>query len=131
MRHLSALLAGALAFAVSGATQVHAEPISRLDVVKGSAPPEPIAIPADKDIAIRVGRSAGNDVVFSDPTVSRFHATVRCHRRECVVEDTGTEGKGSTNGTFVNKKNIGSRQSARIKRNDVIELGPDAHILAK
>ena len=63
--------------------------------------------------------------------MSRWHASIKCHKRECVVQDTGTEGKGSMNGTYLNKKNIGAMQTARLKRNDVIELGPDAHILAR
>jgi DNA-binding NtrC family response regulator len=44
---------------------------------------------------VRLGSAADNDVVLTDPTVSRFHAEIRSTPAGLVVRD-----RGSTNGTF-------------------------------
>jgi hypothetical protein len=46
---------------------------------------------------IRIGRQADNDLVISDPGVSRHHAEVTNENGSCTLRDLG-----STNGTLVN-----------------------------
>lgn len=36
--------------------------------------------------AVRIGRAPDNDIVISDPTVSRYHCTVVASREECYVD---------------------------------------------
>jgi hypothetical protein len=51
------------------------------------------------DPPITIGRLSGNDVVLSDPNVSRRHAELRLNNGQWVLSDLG-----STNGTLVNGK---------------------------
>jgi pSer/pThr/pTyr-binding forkhead associated (FHA) protein len=45
----------------------------------------------------QVGRSRDNDVVFTDPTVSRHHLVIRQEESRFIIHD-----RGSTSGTYVN-----------------------------
>jgi phosphoserine phosphatase RsbU/P len=72
------------------------------------------AVSLDRD-ATSVGRSPTQDVVLSDPCVSRLHAAIRRIGNSYAVED-----RGSAHGTFLN--------SVRVKRSilqfeDVLQLG--------
>jgi hypothetical protein len=64
---------------------------------------------------VRLGRQADNDLVVTDPGVSRHHAEVTSERGTCTLRDLG-----STNGTLVN----GTRVSEHALRDgDRIQLG--------
>jgi hypothetical protein len=64
---------------------------------------------------VRIGRQADNDLVVSDPGISRHHAEVINERGTCTLHDLG-----STNGTYVN----GSVTSEHVLRHgDRISLG--------
>ena len=60
-------------------------------------PEEPIAIPSKGKTAI--GRSEGNDIILTEPRVSRKHAAIGWMRfqRAYSISDLG-----SSNGTFLN-----------------------------
>ncbi len=64
---------------------------------------------------LKVGREAGNDLIISDPTVSRRHARIVQEGGTLVLYD-----EGSTNGTFVNEQRI-TRQP--LKPGDVVRFG--------
>jgi predicted RecA/RadA family phage recombinase len=66
--------------------------------------------------SIVIGRMMGNDVVISDPEVSRRHASIIWERGQPVIRDLG-----STNGTFVNGVRITGPQA--ISDGDTIGLG--------
>jgi hypothetical protein len=64
---------------------------------------------------IRIGRQADNDLVVTDPGVSRHHAEVTSERGTCTLRDLG-----STNGTLVN----GTRVREHVLRDgDRIHIG--------
>ncbi len=65
---------------------------------------------------IIIGREVGNDVVVSDPQISRRHASLTWDGRQFIIQDLG-----SANGTFVN----GVRLTAPhvLQQGDVIGLG--------
>lgn len=71
---------------------------------------------------ITIGREAYNDVVLIDPEASRKHAQISFQAGRYVVEDLG-----STNGTFVNGRQI--LTATTLNRGDVIEVGEMARIL--
>jgi DNA-binding NtrC family response regulator len=65
----------------------------RLLIVKGPDKGESIAI---GDLAMTVGSGPGNEVLLSDPTISRKHCIVEPRAEGVIVRDLG-----STNGSFV------------------------------
>ena len=69
--------------------------------------------------SVTIGRATTNDVVISDPKVSRFHARVDCVGGECTLIDLG-----SANGTDVGGARV---ERARLRDGDVIEVG-DARV---
>jgi predicted component of type VI protein secretion system len=71
---------------------------------------------------ITIGREAYNDVVLIDPEASRKHAQISFQAGRYVVEDMG-----STNGTYVNGRQIMSPTT--LNRGDVIEVGEMARIV--
>jgi len=71
---------------------------------------------------ITIGREAYNDVILIDPEASRKHAQISFQAGRYVVEDLG-----STNGTYVNGRQIMSPTT--LNRGDVIEVGEMARIL--
>lgn len=58
-----------------------------------------------------------------DPTVSRIHAVFLLNDEGLQVEDRGTRGKGSRNGTFVNGKRLEPRKPVKIEPGDEVRLG--------
>jgi len=57
-------------------------------------------IPLTKTVTT-FGRQLGNDIVFHEEFLSRFHAEIVCENGKYVLYD-----KNSTSGTFVNSKSI-------------------------
>ena len=62
-----------------------------------------------------IGRSAAADMIVIEPTMSRKHAVVRIGQRIAEVENLST-----ANGTFVNRKLIGS---SPLKEGNLLSLG--------
>jgi FHA domain-containing protein len=67
---------------------------------------------------ITVGRTANNDVVIDDVTVSRFHAFFRHKDGRWVVADSG-----SKNGTTMEGQKLEARKERPIDSGSVIKLG--------
>lgn len=65
-----------------------------------------------------LGRTAGNDVVIQDATVSRFHARLFFHNGQWSIEDLQ-----SANGTFVNGKRV--NRPIPLQNGDELRLGDD------
>ena len=72
-------------------------------------------------LLVTIGRSRTNDILLSDPKVSRSHALVRClgDGNYYLID------MGSTNGTFVNKKRVVTPQP--LAPSDKIHIGD--HVL--
>ncbi len=87
-------------------------PNSRL-VALGSSPPREYSL--DKP-AIAIGSHPKNDVVIDDTTVSRRHASITRKGAGFELADLG-----STNGTFVNGKQI--RDAVTLRSGDEIKFG--------
>ncbi|MDX2304944.1 MAG: FHA domain-containing protein [Microscillaceae bacterium] len=64
---------------------------------------------------ITIGRSANNDIVIPEQTVSSKHATITIEKGSFFINDLG-----STNGTFVNGNRVTSKL---LKSGDIIKLG--------
>lgn len=64
---------------------------------------------------LTIGRHFGNDIVISEPTVSRRHACIAWKGRKLTVCD-----EGSTNGVSLNGKKI---RSANLKDGDIVSIG--------
>lgn len=71
---------------------------------------------------LSLGREANNDVVLIDPEASRRHAQISFQAGRYVIEDLG-----STNGTFVNGRQI--LAATTLSPGDVIEVGEMTRIL--
>ena len=69
-----------------------------------------------------LGRHPDDDVCLPyDTKVSRHHATMIKEGNSYFIEDVGSEGQGSTNGTFVNEKRVAAKTP--ISSGDAILLG--------
>ncbi len=82
--------------------------------VRGIQPPVRYLIPFG--VALRIGKSSGNNIVLKDPTVSRSHAQILLTAKGCELTDLG-----STNGTQVNQKFI--KRPTLLRLNDMITIG--------
>jgi serine/threonine protein kinase len=65
-----------------------------------------------------IGRTAGNDIVIPDGTVSRFHARLHFQKSQWSVEDLK-----SSNGTWVNGVRVTKPQA--LKHGDELRVGDD------
>ncbi|MGO8946177.1 MAG: protein kinase domain-containing protein [Ktedonobacterales bacterium] len=65
-----------------------------------------------------LGRTAGNDVVIQDATVSRYHARLFFHSGQWCIEDLQ-----SANGTYVNGKRV--QRPIPLQHGDELRLGDD------
>jgi tRNA A-37 threonylcarbamoyl transferase component Bud32 len=66
----------------------------------------------------KLGRTAGNDVVIPDGTVSRYHARLFFHNGQWSIEDLG-----SSNGTWVNGTRVA--RPTPVQHGDTLRLGDD------
>jgi pSer/pThr/pTyr-binding forkhead associated (FHA) protein len=66
-------------------------------------------------MSLSIGRSATNDIVIRDPTVSRKHAVVEYAEGRYLLTDLG-----SRNGTLVNKTSVTTH---RLNQGDVLKIG--------
>ncbi len=86
---------------------------SRLVMNQGPQPGQTFIL--DQDL-LTLGRDPGNDIVISDPQVSRQHTRIMRQGDLTVIEDMG-----STNGTFVNGMRLTGPHT--LVNGDVIGLG--------
>lgn len=85
----------------------------RLSVIKGYNKGD--EFPLEKD-EITIGRGEENDIVLSIAEVSRSHAVLTKAEGGYMIQDMG-----STNGTFVDKKEVGGKYL--LKPGDTVMLG--------
>ncbi|MBE9508604.1 MAG: protein kinase [Chloroflexi bacterium] len=65
-----------------------------------------------------LGRGPDNDVVIRETEVSRYHARIYCEAASWFVVDLG-----STNGTFVNERNLTPHEACPLAPGDTLRLG--------
>ena len=65
-----------------------------------------------------IGRAKTNQVIISDPKVSKFHATIYFENGICYIQDND-----STNGTYVNGNQIFAGKKVKLKDGDKIKMG--------
>jgi hypothetical protein len=65
---------------------------------------------------VTLGRSADNDIILDNATISRHHATIKLEQDEFRVYDLG-----SSNGTFVNEQQV--IEPVAVKDGDTVRLG--------
>lgn len=75
----------------------------------------PMPLP-DGSVQLVIGRNVGNDLVVEDPAVSGRHAAIRWDGKKGILVDLG-----SVNGTFVNRKKMGTQ--ATLKSGDQLSFG--------
>lgn len=89
----------------------------------GGGEPLAVVIEKTKDNAfqrrITVGRTANNDIVLDDQSVSRFHAYLQQDERsEWTLTDAG-----SRNGSFVSGRRLSSKTPAPLANGSVVRIG--------
>jgi pSer/pThr/pTyr-binding forkhead associated (FHA) protein len=67
---------------------------------------------------ITIGRDGRNAITLDDTLVSRQHALIQKIGSDFFIQD-----RGSTNGTYVNKKRIPADKYVRLKPTDAILIG--------
>lgn len=73
---------------------------------------------------ITIGRTANNDIVLDDPSVSRFHAYFRVAADEATLaEPLQLCDADSGNGTFVNGDRVARNPPTEVATSDVIRIG--------
>jgi len=71
-----------------------------------------------RGLVTSLGRNSDNTIVLKDAQISRYHAIIRSQASAWLISD-----QGSTNGTFVNEKQLTPRQPHPLNLGDVIRLG--------
>ena len=73
-------------------------------------------------VPFMIGRNADDDVYLPyDARVSRHHARITREEKSYLIEDVGSEGKGSSNKTYVNEKMTEGKTP--ISSGDMVLLG--------
>src|SRR5690606_21949654 len=85
----------------------------RLVMRRGPQPNQQFELTRDK---ITIGRDVTNDIIISDPEISRHHARLIRTGNGYAIEDLR-----STNGTFVNRQRISAPQ--QLYDGDLVGLG--------
>lgn len=67
---------------------------------------------------IFIGRLVNNDIVITDPTISKKHAKISLIKNEYFIEDLS-----SSNGTNVNGSFLAKGSACKLKNKDTIKLG--------
>jgi hypothetical protein len=65
---------------------------------------------------------------LEDGYVSRRHALIELIEDGIYITDHGVDGRGSTNGTFINGKKIEPGKPYRLNRGDEISLGSETEL---
>jgi len=89
----------------------------------GGGEPLAVVVEKTKDNAfqrrITVGRTANNDIVLDDTSVSRFHAYLQQdERQEWTLTDAG-----SRNGSFVAGRRIAAKRPVPLSNGNVLRIG--------
>lgn len=82
---------------------------------------------------IHVGRNPkrANLVPEGNTTVSAYHAEITQRNGLLLVKDVGTEGQGSSNGTFVNGKRITPLINVEVIPGDIISFSNSEYIVER
>lgn len=75
---------------------------------------------------LSVGRKNYNDIVLNNELISSKHMEIYYNHNGLFIKDIGSEGKGSTNGTYVNGSRLTANVPRELKRKDVLLLAGDA-----
>jgi hypothetical protein len=73
--------------------------------------------PIDIKENTKIGRHPKNQIVITEPSVSRWHAQLEIRSGDCWITDLG-----SSNGTFVNENRI--QTTTPLRKSDRIRIGP-------
>jgi hypothetical protein len=90
----------------------------RLIVLHGAASDRPAGTAFPLGAATSIGRDLDNEIVLADPTVSARHAVVSRRSGAWWLEDLA-----STNGTFVNGRQIAPETPELLRSGDVVQIG--------
>jgi pSer/pThr/pTyr-binding forkhead associated (FHA) protein len=101
------------------------KPIPRSDKPDPDAPPSLVVITGPnaglvhplKTTVVNIGRDLSNDIVVSDPEVSRFHLRLRWAETTFEAEDLG-----STNGTLLNGAHLPAETPSPLHANDTLQV---------
>lgn len=88
-----------------------------LTLVVTEGPPELVGVRLPLDARVRIGRSAGLELVIADDFVSSTHAQILPAAGGPLLEDLG-----STNGTTIGGRRVSG--SVPLAAGDEIEIGP-------
>jgi pSer/pThr/pTyr-binding forkhead associated (FHA) protein len=88
------------------------------------APNQSIALEVGK--TLQLGRTANNDIILSDSSVSSQHALLEVHSEAVYLTDLG-----STNGSSVNKHLIQTKTKIMLHPGDQIAFGASVFSLQK
>ena len=66
---------------------------------------------------------------LEDPYVSRRHARIELRNGGLYIIDHGPEGRGSTNGTFINGRRINPGKPYRLEHGDEVSLGSNTKFI--
>jgi hypothetical protein len=92
-------------------------PKAVIEIVGGSLPRSTLKIPSD---TFTIGRSSENDLVISNPEVSRHHASLRRAQGAWFIQDQNSRG-----GTYVNDQLV---SATRLNSGDQITIGDTTFI---
>ena len=79
-----------------------------------------------KEVRFNVGRTANNDVVIVDYTISKQHAIIIRRQNQFLIVD-----QGATNGTTLNMNKIEPNTEYPLKGNDLLAFGRLGFIIMK
>jgi hypothetical protein len=65
----------------------------------------------------QIGQSDDSDIMIAKDTISRYHARIECENSDYYLEDLN-----STNGTFVNEKQLTYKEKRKLESNDIIRF---------
>jgi hypothetical protein len=65
----------------------------------------------------QIGQSDDSDITIAKDTISRYHARIECQNSDYYLEDLN-----STNGTFVNEKQLTYKEKRKLESNDIIRF---------
>src|SRR5262245_2425038 len=91
-------------------------PVRAIRLAVNSGPDGGAALTSDAD-AVCIGTAQSNDLVLTDPTVSRYHVELRRQGDRVVVID-----HGSTNGTQVGQVTVNDGRIL-VRTGSVLQLG--------
>jgi hypothetical protein len=87
--------------------------ISSVDGAIVEIPEEGALIGRGRDIA---------PVIFNHKWVSEYHCRITTGDNGCYIEDVGSEGTGSSNGTYVNAERLPPGAPTRLQNEDTLEI---------